>query len=58
MKRCYNRTVRYGWLSRYLFESIQEVQEYATNWLWFYNHERPNKANGGFPSKQMAAVAA
>jgi putative transposase len=54
----YNRTVRYGWLSLYLFESIREVQECATHWLWFYNHERSNKANGGFPPKQMAAIAA
>jgi putative transposase len=30
----YNRTVRYDWLCQYLFESIDEVQEYATKWLW------------------------
>ena len=29
----YNRTVRYRWLSQYQFESIQEVQDYATRWL-------------------------
>ncbi len=26
----YNRTVRYDWLSRYLFETIEEVRDYAT----------------------------
>ena len=26
----YNRTVRYDWLAHYLFESISEVQDYAT----------------------------
>jgi putative transposase len=53
----YNRTVRYSWLSQYLFESIEEVQDYATRWLWFYNHERPKKANGGLPPKHMLAAA-
>lgn len=38
----YNRTVRYDWLGQYLFDSIEEVQESATRWLWTYNHERPN----------------
>jgi len=37
----YNRTVRYDWLAHYLFDSIGEVQEYATRWLWTYNHEPP-----------------
>ena len=36
----YNRTVRYDWLNQYLFSSIAEVQEHATEWLWFYNNER------------------
>ncbi|KPK56626.1 MAG: hypothetical protein AMS22_00605 [Thiotrichales bacterium SG8_50] len=53
----YNRTVRYSWLSQYLFDTIAEVQEYATRWLWFYNHERPNKANGGLPPRRMLATA-
>jgi putative transposase len=30
----YNRTVRYDWLEHYLFESIAEVQEHATRWVW------------------------
>ena len=45
----HNRTIRYSWLSKHLFESIEEVQNVATKWLWFYNHERPHKANGGKP---------
>lgn len=44
-----NRTIRYSWLSKHLFESLDEVQDYATEWLWFYNHKRPHKANGGKP---------
>ena len=27
----YNRTVRYDWLTHHLFDSIEEVQECATN---------------------------
>lgn len=54
----YNRTVRYDWLGQYLFSSIGEVQEHATNWLWTYNHERPNMALGGITPKQKLALAA
>lgn len=36
----YNRSVRYDWLSQYPFDSIDEVQEFATKWVWTYNHER------------------
>ena len=28
----FNRTVRYDWLTQYLFESNSEVQEYAARW--------------------------
>jgi putative transposase len=45
----YNRTMRYSWVSKHLFDTLEEVQEYATQWLWFYNHERPHSANGGKP---------
>ena len=53
----YNRTVRYGWLARTLFESIEQVQDAATRWLWAYNHERPNMALGGITPKQKLALA-
>jgi putative transposase len=54
----YNRTVRYDWLGQYLFASIAEVQEFATCWLWTYNHERPNMALGGITPKQKLALPA
>ncbi|WP_133134968.1 integrase core domain-containing protein, partial [Legionella nautarum] len=54
----YNRTVRYDWLSQYLFESIAEVQHYATQWLWTYNNERPNTAIGGITPRQKLALVA
>jgi len=48
----YNRTLRYDWLNQYLFSTLEEVQEFATQWLWSYNNERPNMVIGGItPSK-------
>lgn len=43
----YNRTVRNEWLDLYIFETIEEAQEIATDWLWTYNNERPNMGIGG-----------
>jgi len=54
----YNRTVRYDWLNQHLFESIEEVQHYATKWLWVYNNERPNSAIGGITPKMKLALVA
>jgi putative transposase len=54
----YNRTVRYAWLASMLFDSIEQVQETATRWLWTYNHERPNMALGGITPMQKLALAA
>lgn len=54
----YNRTVRYAWLARTLFDSIEQVQDKATRWLWTYNHERPNMALGGITPMQKLALAA
>lgn len=48
----YNRTVRYDWLNQHLFASINDVQDFATSWLWIYNNERPNMALGGITPKQ------
>lgn len=54
----YNRTVRYDWLSQTLFDSIEDVQESATRWLWTYNNDRPNMAIGGITPMQKLAMAA
>ena len=54
----FNRTVRYEWLAQYLFEDLNEVQMFATQWLWTYNHERPNTGLGGITPKQRLAMAA
>lgn len=43
----YNRTVRHEWLEMNEFNTIEEAQYTATQWLWTYNNERPNMAIGG-----------
>lgn len=54
----YNRTVRHEWLDQYLFETIEEAQKIATQWLWTYNHQRPNMAIGGIPPATKLKMAA
>ena len=54
----FNRTVRYEWLSQYYWRDLAEVQDFATKWMWSYNHDRPNMALGGFTPKQRLAMAA
>jgi putative transposase len=54
----FNRTVRYEWLNQYLWKDIEQVQAHATQWMWQYNHERPNMALGGITPNQRLAIAA
>ena len=42
----FNRTARHEWLDLHMFESVEQAQDLATNWLWLYNNERLNMANG------------
>jgi putative transposase len=54
----FNRTVRYEWLAQYEFDTLGEMQDYATSWMWSYNHDRPHMALGGITPKQRLAMAA
>ena len=54
----YNRTVRQEWLGQYIFETIEEVQDHATRWLWTYNNERPNMGIGGITPAMKLKMAA
>ena len=54
----FNRTVRYEWLSQYLWQDLAEVQRFATQWMYDYNHDRPHMALGGITPKQRLAMAA
>ena len=54
----YNRTVRHEWLDQYIIETIEEAQDFATEWLWTYNNERPNMGIGGLTPAQKLKMAA
>ncbi|MEO9629023.1 MAG: IS3 family transposase [Sulfitobacter sp.] len=67
----YNRTVRPShrnfvatagqwdeWLGQYIFETIEEAQDQATQWLWTYNNERPNMGIGGMTPAMKLKTAA
>jgi putative transposase len=54
----FNRTVRYEWLAQYEFDTLAAMQDYATSWMWSYNHDRPHMALGGITPKQRLAMAA
>jgi putative transposase len=38
-------------LNKYIFESLDEVQNITDDWLYEYNHERPHSSLGGLPPK-------
>ena len=54
----YNRTVRHEWLDQYIIEIIEEAQDFATQWLWTYNNDRPNMGIGGITPAQKLKMAA
>ena len=49
----FNRTVRHEWLDLHMFDSVEQAQQLATEWLWIFNNERPNAAIGGVPAKYL-----
>ena len=54
----YNRTVRHEWLDQNIFETIEEAQDQATQWLWTYNNDRPNMAIRGITPAMKLKTAA
>ena len=54
----YKGTVRYDCLAHCLFDSIKDVQNHVTSWLWTYNNERPNMGLGGITPNQKLAIVA
>jgi putative transposase len=54
----YNRTARHEWLDQNIFETIEEAQDQATEWLWTYNNDRPNIAIGGITPAMKLKMAA
>ena len=54
----YNRTVRHEWLDQHIIENIEEAQDFATQWLWTYNNDRPNMGIGGITPVMKLKMAA
>jgi putative transposase len=44
--------------NQHLLEILDVVREFADEWLWTYNNERPNMAIGGTPPSKKRALAA
>lgn len=53
----YNRTARHEWLDLHLFDSVEQAQLLATDWLWLYYNERPNTAVGDVPPRWLLTAA-
>ena len=53
----FNHTVRHELLDLHLFESVEQAQYLATEWLWRYNHKRPHSSIGGVPARHLLTVA-
>ena len=51
-------TVHDEWLGQYIFETIQEAQDQATDWLWTYKNERPDMGIGGMTPAMKLKTAA
>ena len=54
----YNRTVRQEWLRQYIWNTLEEVRNQATKWLWSYNNQRPNMGIGGITPAMKLKLAA
>lgn len=40
----FNRTFREDALDAYLFEHLEQAQQYVNQWMYMYNNERPHSA--------------
>lgn len=54
----YNRKVGLEWLDQCIHHSIEEVQHFATQWLWTSNKDRPNMGISGITSAMKLKMAA
>lgn len=54
----YNRTVMHERLDQNIFETIEEAQKQAADWLAPYNNERPNIGIGGITPAMKLKTAA
>ncbi|MFN3825610.1 MAG: IS3 family transposase [Pseudorhodobacter sp.] len=54
----FNGSLRHECLDQYIIETIEEAQDFATQWLWTYNNDRPNMGIGGITPAQKLKMAA
>ncbi len=54
----YNRRVRQEWLGQLIVDTIEEVKEHATRWLWTYNNQGQNMGIGGITPVMKLKLAA
>ena len=54
----YNRTVRHEWRAQYISETIEKAQDFAAQWLWTCNSDRPHMGIGGITPAQKLEMAA
>jgi putative transposase len=45
----FNKTFREDILDFHLFEDIEQAQQYANEWIWMYNNERPHQSLNNLP---------
>ena len=48
-----NRTFREDILDSYLFDEVEQAQEFANQWIWMYNNERPHESIQNLPPRQF-----
>ena len=53
----FNHTAKHEWLDMYLFGLAENAQPLVTACLRTYDNERPNKAIGGIPKRQLLVAA-
>lgn len=53
----FNRTVRHEWQDLHVFDSVEQAQRLATEWLWTYKNERPHTTIGGGPPRSLLKAA-
>lgn len=49
----FNRTFREDILDSYLFDAVEQAQEFANQWIWMYNNERPHESIQNLPPRQF-----